>query len=742
MIILSATNTQLMRLNHFFSFLLFLLSLSSNAQSWQSNLVRLNESTGELSYSPDPVSGTRIPDFSRAGYQGGGVPLPILAVKKTISPLPGDNTAHIQAAINEVSGLPLDASGFRGALLLRAGTYKVSGVLAIKASGVVLRGVGNSDNPSNSTIIYATGNSPDARTVLTLGGGTITDFEDQVAGSRTNIITPLVRAGDKSFEVADASSYQVGDNIIIHHPCTAEWLEAIDFGGTVDQSERWKVDEHPLIYNTRIERIECNRIFTNSPVFNDLDLSLSPSFIYKYRRVGLLENIGLENLRIDIQHDTSNPSDLEHARTAVELVQLENGWVDRCAFLHFAYAGVDTYTANYITVSNTESLDPIAPTDGGLKYNFTASRGSQNILFTKCIATKGRHAYVSNGTSSVAGIVFHDCQSIDPLTSSEGHRRWTTGMLFDRFIDQGELPRGNRVLAFYNRGDFGTGHGWSAVNSVAWNCDTRRSGTDGQILIQRPPIGQNFAIGCKGTINGNGPFSHPAGYIEGSNDAATLVPSSLYNAQLNARKDLEPLSTTDVVVACQPYTWIDGITYTSTNNTATFEQVISPNCSLTKRLDLTYTDISSEIIRTSTTLIATQPDAQYLWEDCDGGVLTNHTNREFEVLANGSYALTVTKNGCSVKSSCTNAIVGLDEVSNQELAIYPNPTQGQFKIKLSAQDIGSDLVIYNTNGQVVHRKSNVKTQTLSVTINTSGLYTGELKTPMGEVRFFKIVVTD
>ena len=49
-------------------------------------------------------------------------------------------TPSVQAAIDKVSALPLDKNGFRGAVLLRAGYYKMATSVTIKASGVVLRG--------------------------------------------------------------------------------------------------------------------------------------------------------------------------------------------------------------------------------------------------------------------------------------------------------------------------------------------------------------------------------------------------------------------------------------------------------------------------------------------------------------------------------------------------------------------------------------------------------------------------
>src|SRR5512137_2028054 len=79
---------------------------------------------GKLVYVADSL-GNKIPDFSNAGYKGGGVAIPYVPNKITVWPVLGDNSVNIQAAIDKVSALPLDASGFRGAVLLKMGYYRL-----------------------------------------------------------------------------------------------------------------------------------------------------------------------------------------------------------------------------------------------------------------------------------------------------------------------------------------------------------------------------------------------------------------------------------------------------------------------------------------------------------------------------------------------------------------------------------------------------------------------------------------
>jgi len=109
----------------------------------------------------------RIPDFSYCGYRGAGVSIPDVGVAVTLSPREdGDDTGRIQKAIDRVSDMERNEEGFRGAVLLKAGTYRVAGSLRIRASGVVLRGMGQRDD---GTVIIATGTKQ--RALIRISGG-------------------------------------------------------------------------------------------------------------------------------------------------------------------------------------------------------------------------------------------------------------------------------------------------------------------------------------------------------------------------------------------------------------------------------------------------------------------------------------------------------------------------------------------------------------------------------------------
>jgi len=520
------------------------LTSTLQAQNWQSQIVYYG-SDNKLVYVRDAENNS-IPDFSYAGYKNGGVEIPNIAVVDSVSPVAGDNTTNIQNAINRVKSRPLDVNGFRGALLMKAGKYRVSGTLLLNASGVVLRGVGEGSDSLTNTIIYATGDSLTQPTVLIAGGGNGGSNGSAWTGSLTsnvNIITDSVFVGDRTFQVSNTSPFSVGDNIVIYHDDTTPWKRAVNWGGVPNDTgitSYWASVTIPIKYNRFITAINGNSITIDAPVFTTLVRSLSQSYIYKTDRSGILTNIGIENLRVDIINpynqlpSNSNGDERHHSKDAIWLGKIEDAWVRHCTTLHFVHSGFITSIATRVTIDSCSAIDPISIIDGSRRYNFNTYYGSQLILFSNCYAKYSRHAYVSNGTSTVSGIVFYNCTTEKSYNASEGHRLWSQGLLYDNLKEiNTNVTSGNHVLGLYNRGDMGSGHGWASAHSVAWNCNVGTSA----IIIQKPPTAQNYAIGCIGNVTGikpPAPFNQPQGYIEGTNKSG-INPQSLYLAQLSER---------------------------------------------------------------------------------------------------------------------------------------------------------------------------------------------------------------
>jgi len=109
---------------------------------------------GRLVYTPPDEKGNTVPDFSFAGYGGGGVRLPKVPVKVVVKSGGGNDAGRIQEAIDRVSAMSQDKNGFRGAVLIMRGRYELDKPLRVTTSGVVLRGEGQGEN---GTVLFGKG---------------------------------------------------------------------------------------------------------------------------------------------------------------------------------------------------------------------------------------------------------------------------------------------------------------------------------------------------------------------------------------------------------------------------------------------------------------------------------------------------------------------------------------------------------------------------------------------------------
>lgn len=219
--------------------------------------------SGKLIYTTD-AKGGRLPDFSHVGYHSGEAAIPHVPVKITLKPSPGDDTQRIQEALNQLGTLPLGKMGYRGALLLKRGVYRVAGELIISSSGTVLRGEGNGPN---GTIIIATGydNARYQRTLITVDPQSRNpealilddDLEDQIIVAQEPmqpIVDEYVPVGSHSFNVKSAAGYKPGDRIVVYRPSTAKWIHTIGCDQMESnrlriQNQRWVKDgERPGFY--------------------------------------------------------------------------------------------------------------------------------------------------------------------------------------------------------------------------------------------------------------------------------------------------------------------------------------------------------------------------------------------------------------------------------------------------------------------------------------------------------------
>jgi len=456
---------------------------------------------GQLVYTPDAL-GNSIPDFSYAGYMAGEKTIPIVSIKVVVPVSTGDATLRIQSALDYVGALPLDKNGLRGAVLLQKGTYKVEGQLKIDKSGVVLRGTG-----VNQTFLIGTGT--DRQTLVRVAG-----LSNKTPGTGVSITDAYVPVNANKVSVQSANSFKQGDHVIIRRPSTLKWIQSLGtetFGGGIS-ALGWKPGQRDLFFDRKIISINGNSITLDAPLTTALDTTYGISTLASYSWHGRIQNIGIENLSLESSYDVNNPKDEDHRWMAITMENIQDAWVRQVNFKHFAGSAVNLLeSTKRITVEDCKSLSPVSEIGGQRRYTFLTT--GQQTLFQRCYAENGYHDFAV-GFCAPGPNAFVQCHSQLPSSFSGAIDSWASGVLFDIVNIDGN------ALRFANREQDGNGAGWSAANSVFWQCSAAR------IDCYKPPTANNWSYGSWAQFGGDG-------YWESSNEQ--VKPRSLYYTQLANR---------------------------------------------------------------------------------------------------------------------------------------------------------------------------------------------------------------
>ncbi|MCA5004704.1 DUF6298 domain-containing protein [Sphingobacterium bovistauri] len=479
----------------------YILCCINYANGQQNKPLQIKED--KISIIPDSL-GNRIPDFSFAGFKAGESEIPFIATKVSVPIIMDDATQLIQYAIDYVSKLPLDKSGFRGAVQLSKGTYKVFGTLNLHTSGVVLRGAGID---AKGTIIVGAGKS--RNTLIKIIGN-----DNKIFDNKVNIENYYVPVGTNKIRVTQGAKIKVGDQIVITRPSSMKWINALGthhFGGGIT-AIGWKVGQRDIVWDRRVVAINGNELEVDAPLTNALEKTFAESHVQKYEWTGRVENIGVENLKVISEYDTTNQKDEDHRWMAISVENARDIWVRRIEFKHFAGSAVYLLSSSSrVTVEDCISRSPISEIGGQRRYTFHTK--GQQTLFQRCYSEGGYHDF-STGFMAAGPNAFVQCHAYDSHNFSGAIDSWATGVLFDNVLID------NQAISLKNRGQDGNGAGWTAANSMIWQSSAAL------VECYQPSTAMNWAFGVWAQFQGNG-------YWDMSNEH--IKPRSLYYAQLQSR---------------------------------------------------------------------------------------------------------------------------------------------------------------------------------------------------------------
>lgn len=184
-----------------------------------------------------------------------------------------------------------------------------------------------------------------------------------------------------------------------------------------------------------------------------------------------------------------------------------------------------------------------------------------------------------------------------------------------------------------------------------------------------------------------------------------------------------PIYTTDLVDACDSYTWMDGNSYTS-NTTAPTYIIENQNGSDTiVQLHLTVHSLAATITDAGNVLTASPSGNNYQWVDCDNAyqLIDGAIEQTYTATSFGNFAAIVSDGACIDTTDCVFvSATSLSTIFNQEsIKISPNPSSnGIFQIQYAGK-IDYLEVFDQTGRKVAFEYSNNLNQ-----IDLSGLSNG------------------
>jgi len=164
----------------------------------------------------------------------------------------------------------------------------------------------------------------------------------------------------------------------------------------------------------------------------------------------------------------------------------------------------------------------------------------------------------------------------------------------------------------------------------------------------------------------------------------------------------------------------------STPGEYTVSYTTTGTCPNTSYLTITINSVDASLTTVAPTITANESGATYRWLDCNNGnaIIPDETAQSFTAASNGSYAVEVTKNGCTKISECvTISTLSLKkDVFGNSISIYPNPSQGTVHVNLG-NVTDATIRVCNLNGQLIYQKGKINNSIHSFELNAApGIY--------------------
>lgn len=250
------------------------------------------------------------------------------------------------------------------------------------------------------------------------------------------------------------------------------------------------------------------------------------------------------------------------------------------------------------------------------------------------------------------------------------------------------------------------GNTYTINNSTATHVIPNAVGCDSTITLN---LTLNYSTAFTDVVSACNSYTWINGntYTTNNNTATHTIPiaagcDSVITLDLTIRNST---ASTDVITACDSYTWLDGNTYTSNNTSATFLTTNAAGCDSLITLNLTINSIDTAITQSGNTLTSATSGGTYQWIDCATNLpIPGATSQSYTSAITGSFSVIVSLPGCANDTSaCHSVITGIEQIENSELVtIFPNPGTGLFNIQRNQTQV-IEYVVSDISGSTVYK---------------------------------------
>lgn len=289
----------------------------------------------------------------------------------------------------------------------------------------------------------------------------------------------------------------------------------------------------------------------------------------------------------------------------------------------------------------------------------------------------------------------------------------------------------------------------SACDSYTWSengTTYTASGAYSVLLVNA--VGCDSTVTLNLTINNATSSSMSATACDSytwAEDGMTYTASGAYTALLVNAAGCDSIVTLNLTInqatsssvsetACDSYTWAEnGTTYTASGAYVVTlvgangcDSIVTLNLTIVGAPVATATDNGDATITAST-------GTSYQWIDCaTNNPIAGATSQTYTATANGDYAVIVTNaGGCSDTSACvTIDYIGLDELSNAGIQIFPNPTSGDVFITMTTATEAT-IEVVDAKGKLLNTLKVMNGEKVSLASYEVGVYFLRIKTNSG-----------